>query len=106
MKKWIWTAVAALLLPLAAFAMNLGEAKAQGLLGEQPDGYLGVVKATPEAVALAQDINAKRRAAYLEIAKKNGISLEQVAMLAGQKAIARTPAGQYIKTPEGQWLKK
>ncbi|EKE72337.1 YdbL family protein [Gallaecimonas xiamenensis] len=106
MKKTLWTLAAALMLPLAAFALNLDDAKGQGLLGEQPDGFLGVVQATPEAVALAQDINQKRRDAYLQIARKNGISLEQVANLAGQKAIERTPKGQYIKTPEGQWVRK
>ncbi|WP_115717524.1 YdbL family probable chaperone protein [Gallaecimonas mangrovi] len=106
MKKRLWIMAAALMLPLAAWAMSLDEAKSQGLLGEQPNGFLGVVKATPEAVALAQDINQKRREAYLKIAQKNGISLEQVAALAGQKAIERTPKGQYVKTPEGQWLQK
>ncbi|WP_406664215.1 YdbL family protein [Gallaecimonas sp. GXIMD1310] len=106
MKKWILTGVMVLLLPLAALALTLGDAKQAGLLGEQPNGYLGVVKATPEAVALAEEVNSKRRKAYLEIARQNGISLEQVALLAGQKAIARTPQGQYVKTPEGQWVKK
>lgn len=106
MKKRLWTLAAALMLPLAAFAMTLDQAKSQGLLGEQPDGFLGVVKATPDAVALAQEVNQKRRDAYLSIARKNGISLEQVAALAGQKAIERTAKGEYIKTPEGQWVKK
>ncbi|HEX5677541.1 MAG TPA: YdbL family protein [Alcanivorax sp.] len=90
----------------AAFALGLDSAKSQGLVGEQPNGYLGVVKATPEAVELASEINEKRRQAYQRIARENGISLEQVANLAGQKAIEKTPSGEYVKTPTGQWVIK
>lgn len=98
--------VAALLFSVQALALNLGAAKHQGLVGEQPDGYLGVVKATPEAVELASDVNEKRRQAYQRIARENGITLDQVARLAGQKAIEKTEAGEYVKTPTGQWIKK
>ena len=35
-----------LVLAGAAFALDLESAKSQGLVGEQPNGYLGVVKAT------------------------------------------------------------
>lgn len=103
------TRIAAILLLACssfAFALDLDGAKAQGLVGEQPDGYLGVVKASPDAVGLAADINAKRRAAYEGIAKKNGATLDQVAGLAGQKAIEKTTPGHYVKSPEGQWVKK
>lgn len=102
--RWI----AALLLSCSTLAMALGldDAKSQGLVGEQPNGYLGVVKATPEAVELAADINAKRRTAYDAIAKKNGATLDQVAALAGQKAIEKAAPGTYVKTPDGQWVKK
>jgi len=96
----------ALLFAGSALAMDLDSAKNQGLVGEQPNGYLGVVKATPEAVELVSDINQKRRRAYQRIAQQNGISLDQVANLAGQKAIEKTPAGEYVKTPTGQWVAK
>lgn len=89
-----------------AMALDLAGAKTQGLVGEQPNGFLGVVKATPEAVELAADINAKRRAAYEEIAQKNGVTLEQVANLTGQKAIDKAAPGTYVQTPDGQWVKK
>lgn len=100
--------MAVLLLACSALAMalDLDSAKSRGLVGEQPNGYLGVVKATPDAVELAADINAKRRAAYEAIAKKNGATLDQVAILAGQKAIEKTAPGTYVKTPDGQWVKK
>jgi len=87
-------------------ALELGDAKTQGLVGEQPDGYLGVVQATPDAVALAAEINAKRKAAYQDIASKNGATLAQVGAMTGQKVIDKAPAGTYVKTPDGQWVKK
>ena len=88
------------------WALDLDAAKGQGLLGEQPDGYLGVVKATPDAVELAADVNQRRREAYQRIALQNGITVEQVATLAGQRAIERTEEGHYVRTPTGQWVLK
>ncbi|MGE8449958.1 MAG: YdbL family protein [Pseudomonadales bacterium] len=89
-----------------ALALDLDSAKSQGLVGEQPNGFLGVVNPTPDAVKLAADINAQRRAAYEAIAKKNGATLDQVAVLAGQKAIDKAAPGAYVKTPDGQWVRK
>ena len=88
---------------MSAFSLTLDEAKRQGLVGEQPDGLLGVVKKpTPELVNLVADINLKRRAAYEEIARRNGTNIKVVQQLAGKKAIEKTPSGQYVKF-ENQW---
>lgn len=100
------TAVLLLVSSTLAMALDIDSAKSQGLVGEQPNGFLGVVKATSDAVQLAAEINTKRRAAYEAIAKKNGATLDQVAILAGQKAIEKTAPGAYIQTPDGQWIKK
>ena len=76
-----------LILSVAAapvFAVELDQAKNDGLIGERADGYLGVVDANADAavVALVNDVNAKRKAEYQRIAAKNGLSLEQVQALA------------------------
>lgn len=91
-----------------SWAVSLQDAKAQGLLGEQPNGYLGLVKANaPAAVKeLMNNINAKRKQEYQSIAKNNNTQLNVVETLAGKKAIERTPQGQYIRLPSGQWIKK
>jgi uncharacterized protein YdbL (DUF1318 family) len=100
---------AALLLAIAlpAAALDLDAAKQQGLVGEQTDGYVGAVEASPsDAVkALVADINAKRRASYQQIAAKNGTSVESVAGLAAQKLVERAPAGAWIRDG-GQWYQK
>lgn len=97
-----------LLLSQAAVAMSLDVAKANGYVGEQYDGYIGVVHHNvPEDVhALVSNVNAKRRAHYQSISQKTQTSLANVEALAGQKAIERTPAGQYIKLKGGGWIKK
>jgi uncharacterized protein YdbL (DUF1318 family) len=90
------------------WAISLQDAKAQGLIGEQANGYLGLVKsgASAEVKALVNDINAQRKKAYEDIARRNKTDLNVVETLAGKKAIDMTPSGQYVKLPSGQWVKK
>ena len=95
-----------LILSFSAFALELSDAKEQGLIGEQTDGLLGVVKVSQEAVDLVENINARRLLKYKQIAEKNGMTLEQVSLLAGEKTIKKTPAGQYIQNSAGQWVVK
>jgi uncharacterized protein len=99
-------AAAALAFSAAAFSLSLEEAKSQGLVGEQPSGYLGVVgSATPEVAKLVQEINQKRKSAYEAIAQRNGTQLTAVEQLAGKKAIEQTPSGQFVRLPSGEWAK-
>ncbi len=109
MRKLHWILGAlfiALALAVPALAMDLDEARSKGLLGEQADGYVGIVaKSTPELEKLAADINAKRKAHYAEIASNNGASAEAVAALAGKKLVEGRPSGEFVKT-NGGWTKK
>lgn len=105
MKKLIPFILSILICSSTAMAISLDEGKANGLVGERADGYLGAVSSSPDATALVNDINSKRRAKYSEIAKKNGTRIEAVEALAGEKAIANTPPGQYVQD-KGGWRKK
>jgi uncharacterized protein YdbL (DUF1318 family) len=91
-----------------AWSATLEQAKSQGLVGEQPNGYLGVVvaNASGEVQSLVADINKKRKVEYQGIARRNNTSVEAVEALAGKKAIERTPPGQFVRLPSGQWVKK
>ncbi len=95
-----------------AWAQSLAKAKAEakeaGWVGERPNGYLGLVKPdTPDAIKkLVQDINAKRRERYLEIAKKNGTKLESIQVIVGAKLIKRARPSEYIMDSAGEWIKK
>ncbi len=89
-------------------AADLGSAKAQGLVGEKPDGYLGLVdsSAPSDVRALVQDVNAKRRANYQRIAKQQGAPLSEVEKVGGMTAIDKTQRGHYIMNGSGRWVKK
>lgn len=94
--------------PANLWALTLGEAKAKGLVGETPAGYLGIVsgKGSREVQALMKDVNRKRKQKYQGIAKRNGTSLQTVEVLAGKTAIKKTRSGHYIQLPSGKWTKK
>lgn len=89
-----------------AQAGPLDDAKAQGLVGERPDGYVGVVDGNGDVQALVDRINAGRKEKYAEVAAKRGAPIEAVAQIAGEKLIERTPPGQYVMTIDGRWRRK
>ena len=93
------------LIALPALALELDQAKSDGLVGETNTGYLAAVKPSAEVDALVKGINGQRKAQYQKIATKNGISLEAVEARAGLKAMEKTPAGQFIDVGTG-WQKK
>ncbi|MBL4629670.1 MAG: YdbL family protein [Paraglaciecola sp.] len=92
-----------------AFAMSLDDAKQQGLVGEKNNGYLGIVSLQKnvqnDTQSLVNDINAKRKAVYIKLAAKNGITLQQVEKLAADKAYKKTSSGHYLFRA-GKWVKK
>lgn len=91
----------------SAFAIDLDTAKSRGLVGETRNGYLAaVVTTSPEANAVVEDINAKRRAEYARIAAANGQEVQVIEKLAAQKAYEMTPKGQFLKDAGGNWVKK
>ncbi|PKG65032.1 MULTISPECIES: YdbL family protein [Pseudoalteromonas] len=106
MKKLnIITLVSAVCMSFSAWAISLDDAKNQGFVGEDSSGYLGLVVQNAEAKAIVDDINAKRKAQYLKLAKKNNLSLSQVEALAAAKTIEKTQSGHYVEV-NGNWVKK
>lgn len=100
-------ALAVLLASAPASAGPLEEAKAAGLVGEKPDGFVAAVPANPPAniVALVNDINARRRAAYEQIAAKNNTSVAAVGQVTAQKLYNEAPRGTYLMI-DGRWVQK
>lgn len=91
-----------------AWALSLGEAKAKGMVGERPNGYLGAVsrKASADVHSLIASVNQQRKQKYQEIAKRNKTNLQAVEILAGKTAIKKTKPGNFIQLPSGKWTKK
>lgn len=98
----------AVLSPRSARAGALEDAKAQGFLGERPDGYVGLVRGdAPASVrGLVDQINGQRRAQYAAIASRTGADIRQVGILAGRKLIAGAPPGTYVMDGRGAWVRK
>ncbi len=99
--------------PAAAYAMDakaaVDAAKAQGLVGEQADGFLGFVKASadPALKAAVDEINQGRAALYRQAAAKNGVSVEAAGASAYTTVVqARIKPGEYYKPAGGGWVQK
>ncbi len=79
-------------------------ARAAGEVGEQPDGYLGIVgAATAELRGIVNNINIQRKAAYTQKAAASGATVEQMAFTSGCNLIAQTASGEKYRDPSGTW---
>ena len=107
MKKII-TTIGLLLLLQNAWAIDIRDAKAQGLVGEANTGYIAAVKspASAEVRALLADVNAKRKAEFEATAKKTGAETAQVANRFYEIAVQKTAPGGYYQDSNGSWKKK
>ena len=82
-------------------------ARSQGLIGEQPDGYLGfVVPPTPEIRRLVDTLNIRRREVYTERAVGAGSTVQQFAFVTGCNLIVQTVPGEKYQTPapDSRWM--
>ena len=112
--KNIFAAAALVLLATPAFAdlasdkAAVDAAKAAGTVGEQADGYLGLVGGSADGAVTAavNEINNGRRQVYTQTATKSGVTPDAAGQATGAQLIANTPAGQYIKPLGGGWTKK
>ena len=91
-----------------AWALTLGEAKIQGLVGETHSGYLASVPSASNtnALRLVKEINTKRRAAYTKSAKKAGVTLKVMETRIAQRLYNRAPKGTFLQKADGQWYQK
>lgn len=79
-------------------------ARAAGQVGEQPDGYLGIVGSpTPALQALVNNINIQRKKQYTAQAAA-GSTVQQMAFVTGCNLILRTAPGEKYQAPDGRWL--
>lgn len=107
MKK-IFAAIGLMLLLQNAWAIDIRDAKAQGLVGEANTGYIAAVQSPPSAEvrALIADVNGKRKARFEDTAKKTGATVAQVANRFYELAVQKTAPGHYYQDTGGRWKKK
>ena len=94
-----------------AFVMQADAAaslRASGEVGEQADGYLGLVGAASAGVrAQMEQINVQRRAYYTDLASRRGATIEEVAAATACQLFAtRVGPGQYYRLPDGVWRRR
>lgn len=84
-------------------------AKSAGVVGERIDGYLGIVDPTaiePATLRKVEEVNAKRRAVYADLATRSGQTIEVVARLTGEKQFEAASPGEYVMDASGRWVQK
>ena len=96
----------------AAYAMFQADAaaslRATGQVGEQADGYLGIVGSVSASVrAQVDEINIKRRAYYTDLAARRGAKIEEVAATTGCELLrSKVAPGQYYRLTDGVWRQR
>ncbi|MDH3349962.1 MAG: YdbL family protein [Gammaproteobacteria bacterium] len=106
--KNVLTAILLILSMQTAWAIDLQDAKSQGLVGEANTGYLAAVQqpVSAEVKALIADVNAKRKAEFERTAEKTNISTRQVSNRFYELAVEKTKSGHYYQDTSGNWKKK
>lgn len=84
-------------------------AKASGDVGEQIDGYLGIVSGRSPSTAVrkaVQEINIGRKQVYRNRARQENVSLEAIAASIGVRQLQKARPGETVRDASGQWKKK
>ena len=95
--------------PLAAMVQeSAAELRASGLVGEQYDGFLGLVGSAPARIRHQMDaVNIRRRAHYTDLATRRGVRVEEVAVAAACEIFAsRIAPGEYYLLPDNVWRQR
>lgn len=82
------------------------ELKSKGVIGEDNNGYLQFVGGKREKEAVVQAENQDRREVYHAIAKKEGVSVEQVGQRRAIQIISKARKGEWLQDQNGKWYQK
>lgn len=111
LKTFLAAAALAVGLAVSASAASplVENAKNNCIIGEQADGYLGVVSganASEELRSEIRGINQQRKAAYADLAKRNNVTVEVAAALTAEKLMNQAGPGQCVRDQSGNWIKR
>lgn len=106
--KKTFLAIGLMMLLQNAWAIDIRNAKAEGLVGEANTGFLAAVQtpASAEVRALIADVNKKRKAQFTNTAEKTSTTVAQVANRFYELAVQKTAPGNYYQDSGGRWKKK
>lgn len=80
--------------------------KAQGVVGENNQGYLTILKKATDKKAMISAENQDRRKIYTAIAKKQGTTPELVGQRRALQIAQKADPGTMIQSADGKWRKK
>lgn len=80
--------------------------KAQGIVGENNQGYLAFVTEQTSQKALVSDENKDRKTIYTHIAKQQNTSLDLVEKRRAITLAQRAIPGEFFQNADGTWIKK
>ncbi|MDQ3139533.1 MAG: YdbL family protein [Pseudomonadota bacterium] len=107
MKRWLLGAALALCAVPAAAQDAVIAARAAGVVGERYDGYLGAVgPLTPALRAQVAAINIKRRALFSDLARRRGVTTQDVGVAAACALLGRVAVGEAYLLSETNWRRR
>ena len=86
----------------------LGDAKMSGQVGEKRDGFLALIdQRAPEKVKkMVIDTNTRRRARYVDLSQRLGLTVEAAGKAAAQRNFQNAQKGELLETETGGWKRK
>ena len=94
--------------PALAASPAIESAKAQCVIGERNDGYLGVVAGKTAATDVLREmrsINQQRKAAYERLAERNGVTVAVAAALTAERLVNSAKSGECVQNGSGAWIR-
>jgi uncharacterized protein YdbL (DUF1318 family) len=82
------------------------ELKSKGIVGEDNSGYLQFVGGKREKEAVVQAENQDREKVYSAIAKKEGVSINQVGQRRATQIAEKAKKGEWLQSQGGKWHQK
>jgi uncharacterized protein YdbL (DUF1318 family) len=99
--------LALLAAPAAAQTPAVDAARANGVIGERYDGYIGVTGSASAAVrSQVASLNIQRRSLYSRLAASKGVSPQDVGITAGCQLLARVAVGESYILADGGWRRR
>ena len=82
------------------------ELKSKGIVGEDNSGYLQFIGGKREKEAVVQAENQDREKVYSAIAKKEGVSVNQVGQRRATQIDEKAKKGEWLQGQGGKWYQK
>jgi uncharacterized protein YdbL (DUF1318 family) len=99
--------IASVMTPVSAASAMIENAKDNCIVGEQADGYLGIVpgaSASAEIRGEVRDVNQQRKAIYADIAKRTDVTVDVAATRTASRLVNEAKRGQCVRDGSGEWL--